>query len=153
MYIEGLLDKIKASCIPFIKELGYELIDVKMGRSSGRLVVSFLVDHASGGISISECADINDKLSALFNRENILGDSYVIDVSSPGVDRALVERRDFLRARGRRVMVFLKEKTEGKTEVEGIVNSVDECCLFLDVRGNIEKINFDNIFKAKQVIE
>ncbi len=153
MYIEGLLDKIKAVCIPFINELGFELVDVKIGTLSGRLVISFLVDYATGGISISECADINDKLSALFDREGILEGGYTIDVSSFGVDRALVEKRDFLRARGRNVRVFLKEKREGKVELEGVVNSVDECCLFLDVRDNIEKINFDNIIKAKQVIE
>ena len=76
-----------------------------------------------------------------------------MEVSSPGVDRPLATKKDFLRVIGRRLKVFLHKPVRKKLEVEGRLERVEGESAFLDLGDKIEEITLDKIHKAKQVIE
>lgn len=153
MQNKEILNKINEKIGPYANSLGYEVIDSALFRTSGKMVLRLLVDRSRGGISLEECSSLNEQIGVFLDAENILGTSYVLEVSSPGIDRELRTEKDFLRVCGRRVRVFLKEPLNSKIEKLGIVESVDGGSLFLDSNGVIEKISINKINKAKQVIE
>jgi ribosome maturation factor RimP len=152
-YAQETLEKIKNTVCDFIKASGYELIDAALRKVSGALNLKFLVDRPAGGISLRECAVLNAQLGALLDKENILDEQYILEVSSPGVDRPLLEERDFLRAKGRHIRVFLSETHDGKIEWEGIVGQVNEGVLSLSSGDAVKSIPLCKIKKAKQVIK
>lgn len=158
---DELLDKIKQVVQGYIEGLGYELVDLGLSKTRGNITLRILTDKPKGGINLKECADLNQGLSAILDRENTLGGSYVLEVSSPGIDRPLTSRKDFLRAGERQIRVVLSEPIEGKYEITGIITKVEDDSLFLDSgkkiidgeRGRTIKIPLNKIKKAKQVIK
>lgn len=152
-YAQEALGKIKNAVCDFIEASGYELIDASLRKVSGVLNLQFLVDRPAGGISLRECAVLNAQLGALLDKDNILDDRYILEVSSPGVDRPLLGERDFLRAKGRCVRVILREPHDGKIEWEGTIGQVNEGILSLSSGDAAKSIPLCKIKKAKQVIK
>lgn len=151
-YTEEILEKIKGATLGAIKDAGYEMVEVTLRKVSGALTLRFLIDKPNGGISIAECAALNERLSRLLDTENILEERYVLEVSSPGIDRPLINEKDFLRVLGRPIRVFLKEPLKEKIEYAGALESVKDNFLFLNTEKATLKIPLDKIKKAKQVI-
>jgi ribosome maturation factor RimP len=146
-YTDELLDKIRQMTAAHLSGAGYELVDASLSVSRAGIALRFLVDRPSGGISLAECVALNEELGALLDKENVI-ESYTLEVSSPGIDRPLVNEKDFLRVLGRRIRVFLKEPLAGKIEYEGTLENVKENSVFL----SSGEIPLDKIRKAKQVI-
>lgn len=147
-----LIDKIRQITREYINNLGLELIDLSLFKAQGRLIMRFLVDKSAGGITLSECALLNERLSGLLDEQELIDQEYVLEVFSPGVDRALTEKSDFVRVCGRKVRIFLCGPIEKKTEIEGMISEVGDEFLSLKTNESIVKIPFNKIKKAKQVI-
>lgn len=128
------------------------MADVNFSKTKRGLILRFLVDKPTGGISLQECGRLNERLSELLDTENMIEGSYALEVSSPGVDRPLYSEKDFLRVCGRRVKIFFNEPVDKKLEIEGVVDEVKDTVVFLRQGGRIIKIPLDKIKKAKQVI-
>ena len=156
MYRDELLSNIKQLTEPYINRRNYEIVDLTLFRSKEDLRLRFLVDKPKGGIAIWECAVLNEGLNRFLAEADIIREDYSLEVSSPGVDRPLETEKDFLRVSQRAVKVFLNESMKGKTEIEGIVDDVQNNCLILRVgiaQSNVPiKIPLTQIKKAKQVI-
>lgn len=149
---DELLSKIEQAAGEYIKGSGYDLVEASFSKAKRGLSVRFLIDKPAGGISLEECSKLNEGLSEVLDRENIIEGSYMLEVSSPGVDRPLATEKDFLRVLGRWVRVFLQEPVRGRMDWEGIVDKVQDNFLFLRTDRNIETIALPKIKKAKQVI-
>jgi ribosome maturation factor RimP len=101
------------------------LVDVEIrGGDTPEVWVS--VDAEDRGVNMDECAEISNELSFLLDAHDIFSGRYRINVSSPGLDRPLVDRRQYPKNVGRKAS-FKFETTEGeKTEVEGVLQEVSE---------------------------
>ena len=150
--MDKLLDKIKQAIEPYISNMGYEMADLSLSRTKNGWILRFLVDRPAGGISIQECAVLNEGLGGLLDKESILEEGYSLEVSSPGIDRPLVTKKDFLRIYGRWIRVFLNEPIKGKVEMEGILEAVKGDFLYLKSGKEIVEVSLDKVKKAKQVI-
>jgi ribosome maturation factor RimP len=76
-----------------------------------------------GGVDLDDCAQVSRGLSALLDRENLIRQSFVLEVSSPGVERPLVEEDDFRRYIGHMVSVYTQEPFAGYTRFSGILTA------------------------------
>jgi ribosome maturation factor RimP len=89
--------------------LGYELVEVHWGGSGRRPLLKLRIDRPDSrpgsGVTVDECATVSRALEPWLDAHGAVGEKYVLEVSSPGVDRPLVRRRDFDRFRGERVAV------------------------------------------------
>ncbi len=150
--MEYLLDRIKQLVAPLLESMNIDLVELKMQRQNRQVFLRFLVDKPiGGGISVDECAQLNETISQLFDRENFIQESFVIEVSSPGLDRPLVTIKDFIRATGKDVMIFLKEKVQGKIELSGKIASVKDNVIIVDIEGQELEIPLEKINKAKYI--
>jgi ribosome maturation factor RimP len=131
---------------------GLELIELICRRQGRDQVLKVLADRPEGGISLGECAQLNRELGAMLNELGILQEGYILEVSSPGLDRPLHSRSDFLRCKNKKVKFFLKELVEGKIEWDGLITEVDEDNVYINTVVKPLIIPLVKINKAKQLI-
>ncbi len=120
-----LLDELRKTCLPLLSKQGIELVELGIARERGSLVLRFLVDKA-GGITLDECARLNQEISRLLDAQDIVQESCVLEVSSPGLDRPLRSTRDFQRCLGQLVKIVLHQPVSGQNVWIAIIDSVDE---------------------------
>lgn len=107
-----------------VGELGYEVVELRWGGSGRRPMLKLRIDRPDtvpgGGVTVDECASVSRALESWLDEHEGLSERYVLEVSSPGVDRPLVRSRDFERFKGEHVAVSGKEVLLGKaTRLEG----------------------------------
>lgn len=91
---------------PMLDEKGFELVDVEYVREAGENHLRFYIDKP-GGITIDDCEIINRQMSDLLDDKDIVGEAYILEVSSPGLGRPLKKDKDFERSIGEEVDVRL----------------------------------------------
>lgn len=146
-------EEIKRIILPVLEEMQTELVELKLVKGPGGLILKLLVDKDKGGINLDECAQINKKIGEILDCQDIIKNKYILEASSPGLDRPLKTKNDFLRCMDRRVKFFLKENIEGKLEIDGQVLDADEETVEVNAQGKNLRIPFSKINKAKQLIE
>jgi ribosome maturation factor RimP len=107
-----------------VEDLGFELVEIRWGGSGRRPMLKLRIDRPDSipgeGVTVDDCAVVSRALEAWLDDHAELSDRYVLEVSSPGVDRPLVRARDFERFRGEHVAVKGKDVLLGKaTRLEG----------------------------------
>lgn len=148
----GITEELKNIIQPVLDEENIELVELNYFRTRNSSLVRLLVDRRDGGIKLGDCARLNQKIGDILDSIDVLKERYVLEVSSPGLDRPLKTKNDFLRCIKRNVKFFLIEVINGKIEIEGIVNNVEDDKVILDIKDGVLVIPFINIAKAKQVI-
>ena len=89
------------------------------------------IDKA-GGIEIDDCQALSERLEKVLDEKDIIRDSYILEVSSPGLDRQLKKPRDFVREQGKKVDVTLYAPREGKKLLVGELTGFDGDAIELD---------------------
>ncbi len=144
--------RVKERVTPCLERAGYVLVDLRLYRDQiGRRVLEVLADRPDGGITLGECGTLNREIGALLEREGVLMDRCLLDVSSPGTDRPMTLPADFRRARGRRIRVFLSAPVAERIEYCGILDDVGADAIRLALEDTTIDITYDKINKAKQV--
>jgi ribosome maturation factor RimP len=126
---------------------GLALYDVEVTSERGRTILRVLVDRVVDepqpeavtiddetqpeGVTINECVDLSRELSLLLDAEDAVGVQYVLEVSSPGVERQLTKAHHFVRAVGEQVLLILNAEHEGRTSYEGVLEDVHDDLLEL----------------------
>ena len=90
-----------------------------------------------GGIDIEDCQALSEKLEAELDKRDIVPDSYILEVSSPGIDRILCKPRDFTREQGKKVDVTLYAPRDGKKLIVGELTGFDGEAIELDGKDQI----------------
>lgn len=90
-----------------------------------------------GGIDIEDCQALSEKLEAELDKRDIVPDSYILEVSSPGIDRILRKPRDFTREQGKKVDVTLYAPRDGKKLIVGELTGFDGEAIELDSKDKI----------------
>jgi len=107
------------------------------------------VDAEERGVNMDECAEISNEISFLMDAHDIFSGKYRINVSSPGLSRPLVDRRQYPKNKGRKAKVKYKEKGE-YCNVEGILQEIreDEIIIELEDESTLA-VGFDNLVETK----
>jgi len=118
-----IADKAWALTEPVCAELGLQLVEIDYRKHESRWVLAILVDKV-GGVAVSDLSELSSQLNPLLDLEGFIPNRYVLEVSSPGVMRALKSPDDFRRFSGRRAKVFLSEMVENRKRFVGIIQDV-----------------------------
>ena len=87
-----------------LASLGMELVDIEYKREGRTMVMRIYIDKP-GGVNLDDCADVNRELSAILDVDDVVPDRYLLEVSSPGLNRPLTKEADYLRYPGRLVKI------------------------------------------------
>ncbi|MFC1667363.1 ribosome maturation factor RimP [Candidatus Omnitrophota bacterium] len=148
-----MIDKIKEIIEPVLQEEAAELIDIIYRKEANGRVLRLLVDK-EGGIVLSDCVRLNERISHVLDESDLITENYVLEVDSPGVDRWFNAKRDYDRAKGRMVRVTLKEAIMDKKEYIGRLQEVSDDLIKVDVKKKgVLEILFEKIIRARQEVE
>ncbi len=139
--VRGIVD-------PVITGSGYELVDVEYVRGPGGMVLRLIIDKP-GGVTINDCADVSHLVGDLLDVEDPVPGSYNLEVSSPGINRPLKRPGDFERFAGQKVYVQTSEPIEGRRRFKGILIGIDQGEISVEIDGEVWKIPFDHISRAR----
>jgi ribosome maturation factor RimP len=126
--------------------MGYELVDWESSARSG--LVRVFIDKPAG-IDVEDCARVSNHLTHLFAAEQF---SYErLEVSSPGLDRALKKSGDFVRFAGAEVKLTLRESVDNARRIKGVLRGVEGDCVHVDTEAGRRVIALANIDRARLV--
>src|SRR5215472_10399291 len=112
------VEVIRAMAERVARSEGLYLVDVELKGGRSNTLLRVYIDRP-GGISHSGCQLVSEQLSAMLDVEDPFPGSYMLEVSSPGLDRELRRQSDFEHFAGRRARLVLREPVDGQTVVEG----------------------------------
>ncbi|MGQ4806825.1 Ribosome maturation factor RimP [Candidatus Entotheonellaceae bacterium PAL068K] len=130
MYRDVLFQSVTGLVETLLRAQGFELVELQLQQRPGRWLVRVFVDREDG-IALEDCRRLSLEIGHVFDMEAIIPASYVLEVSSPGLDRPLRTARDFRRQSQRLVTVFLHVPLMGQTQYTGRVAEVDDTHLVL----------------------
>ncbi len=106
---------------PVVKAHGLELVDASIRHGAGRVQVQLVLDTPAGDgrVLVDQCAAVSREVGHGLDAADLVGGSYTLEVSSPGVDRMLGREADFERVLGRRVKVETREPMQGRRHFKG----------------------------------
>lgn len=108
MLKEGNITKLTSIAEQVLNSFQYDLVDLEV-RSEGRKLVLCLYIDKTGGVTLDDCAEVSREFSAVLDAEDMVSERYVLEVSSPGLNRPLKKLADFSHSIGKLVRI----KTEG----------------------------------------
>lgn len=128
---DPLVASLEAYAGPLLADLGMELVEVQFRREGPGWVLRFFIDR-EGGVTVDDCATVSREISAYLEAEDCIDHAYVLEVSSPGLERPLKRPQDFIRFAGRRVRVRLREDLgHGKVVLGTLLGLEDDAMVLL----------------------
>ncbi len=162
--MEELIERVRAVAAPLASAEGLDLVEVAVRGSGPSRLVRVAVDR-KGGVDLARCEALSRRLAGELDGLAALDAGYRLDVGSPGVDRPLVDRRDFDRVEGRAVLVHraaadraadpdahrdTHRDAQRTIEVRGTVRAAEDDAVVLDVDGADVRVPYPEIVKATQ---
>ena len=122
---ESYESRVEAFLLPLMEENNFELVDVEYVKEAGTWYLRAYIDK-EGGIAVDDCEVISRALSDWLDKEDFIDDSYILEVSSPGLGRPLKKEKDFVRSMGKDVDVRLYRQLNKQKEFTGALSAYDE---------------------------
>ena len=128
---------------------GFELVDLELHRGK-RMILRLFIDriHSDEGVTISDCSKVSKLLGPAIEVEELIESAYVLEVSSPGVDRPLKKAKDFIRFRGQPARLSTRDAVDGRTFFQGTIAEANLETVTIDVSGEWIEIPYANVTKA-----
>jgi ribosome maturation factor RimP len=146
--VSKVAEKILPLAEPLAESLGLELVDVEFVKEGGNYILRILVDR-EGGVTHKDCESLSSLLGDELDKVDPIEESYLMEVSSPGIERPLKKEGDFLRFAGSRVRVNLYSSLDGKKSVKGMLRGMEENLILVeDEDNNLVRIPLAQVAKA-----
>jgi ribosome maturation factor RimP len=139
---------------PYVRDAGFDLIEVQSGREQSGWVVRMFIDRpqgTEGAVSHEDCERVSRDVSAALDVADIIPHAYQLEVSSPGLDRPLRRERDFARFVGESARVRLVEGVEGRRNFSGKILGAHDGLAEIECDGRSYQLPVDDIAKANLV--
>ena len=122
--------KVESLMQEILQDSDFELVDVEYVKERDWYLRIF-VDKV-GGIDLDDCKILSEKLGEILDKESVIEGSYILEMSSPGLDRVLKKDRDFEREVGKKIDVALYAPIDGKKNFTGVLEYRDKDFLKLE---------------------
>ncbi|MER2510304.1 MAG: ribosome maturation factor RimP [Amaricoccus sp.] len=143
--------RLAAIITPSIEGLGFELVRIRL-MSGKRATLQIMAERPEGGIEVDDCARISRSVSAVLDVEDPISGEYVLEVSSPGIDRPLTRLKDFERYDGYEVKLETSELIDGRRRFKGALRGVEGREVLIEIPEGTIGLDFDWLTDAKLVL-
>ena len=144
-YVEQTVEKLAEE---LLADTGLELVDVEYVKEKDWYLRVYI--DKPEGIDIEDCQALSEKLEKELDEKNVVPDSYILEVSSPGLDRVLKKEKDFVREAGKMVDVSLYEPLDGSKQITGKLIGCEDNALKLE---ELEPIDMKKIAQVRLHID
>ena len=140
---------------PVIEGLGFELVRIRLMGGATR-ILQIMADKPEGGIEVDHCGDISTAVSAVLDVEDPIEENYVLEVSSPGIDRPLTRLKDFEMWKGWEARIETTELIDGRRRFKGTLGGVEGEEVLIEIEDGKETVTiglqFDWLSDAKLIL-
>jgi len=153
----SVVDRVQDVVTPILWALGLELVEVVYLGQGSRSVVRVLIDKPDG-VTVSDCEQAHKALGPALDVADPIPHAYMLEVSSPGLDRPFTRLQDYQRALGKDVNLKLRQPLNGQWRVTGRLEQADDQSILLAIsagkrESRMQAIDREQIAEAKLVIK
>lgn len=121
---QSVESRVEELMLSIIENSDFELVDVQYVKEGPNWYLRIFIDRPEG-IVLDDCEYISKKLEALLDEKDFIKNSYILEVSSPGIERPLKYDKDFIRFAGKMVIVNTYKPINGKKSFKGLLQGLD----------------------------
>ena len=152
-----LKDKVAEIIKPDLEAMSIELVDAEVSGFSGKPLVRLYIDRIGETsdqctLKVEDCEKVTRSVQRLLDVENVFPGNYVLEVSSPGLERSLNKISEYNRFKGKLSKIILKKEGPNSCFV-GRITNIDNDEIVFDVDGHERKVNIADIKKANLKFE
>src|ERR1700682_4569278 len=139
---------------PAVEAAGYRLVRLRL-MGGKRKTLQIMAERPDGQMDVEDCAKLSRLISEVLEAADPISDEYVLEVSSPGIDRPLTAESDFARFAGHEARVELTEGLDGRKRFKGLLIGLDDHDVLMELRDEGEthrvRLRASDIAEAKLV--
>lgn len=136
---ESYEQKTESLLEPIITRYGFELVDVEYIKEGGQWYLRVYIDKP-GGITVDDCEAVSREFSDILDEKDYIEDSYIFEVSSPGLGRPLKKEKDFQRSLGEEVEIKTYRAIDRQKEFTGILKDYDKNTVTIEYEDGTEQV-------------
>ena len=121
-----------------MEENNFELVDVEYVKEAGTWYLRAYIDK-EGGFTVDDCEMVSRRLSDWLDKEDFIDDSYILEVSSPGLGRPLKKEKDYKRSVGKLIDIKLYKPVDKCKEFTGVLDSYDKDTVTIKMDDDTQK--------------
>lgn len=144
-------ETVRALVEPLAHDIDVDVVDVQVQGSGTRQLVRVIVDR-KGGVDLATCQRLSKRLSSQLDELDPIPGRYALEVTSPGVDHPLSDRRAFERVEGRSVLIHHDAGDGRVLQVRGRVRAADDDAVVLTTEADQMRVPYEEIVKATQCL-
>ena len=159
-----IIDIINQSVVPVIEKMGYEVVEAEYVKKLDKEMHLIIYIHSDAGVTLDDCEKVNNAIEGLLDElDPTEGKQYILDISSPGLDRVFKTERDFIRNAGKEIEVNLyaptnffpdDKKSKGSKHYEGVLTGlINGNVVFKGFDGRQYSIPFKSVAAVRQLIK
>jgi ribosome maturation factor RimP len=145
-------DKLQEVIAPVVTSMGYEFVGIEYQNRPKNSLLRVFID-AEQGVTVDDCARVSRQLSAVLDVEDPITGNYMLEISSPGLDRLLFTLEQYQRFVGSKVQIKLGVPMNGRRKFRGRMQAVEGDEVVLVVDDQEFRLSFDNIEQARVIPE
>ncbi|MCM1282172.1 MAG: ribosome maturation factor RimP [Roseburia sp.] len=142
---------MEALITPILDRMDFELVDAEYVKEGGTYYLRAYIDK-EGGITVNDCEAVAREMNDILDAEDFIPDSYVFEVSSPGLGRPLKKEKDYLRNMEKEVEIRTYRPIEGSKEFYGILKACDKESVTIADDGRERKFAKSEIALIRQAV-
>ncbi|HEX4046397.1 MAG TPA: ribosome maturation factor RimP [Elusimicrobiota bacterium] len=143
--------EIETLIAPLVEQEGGEIVDLQWRREGHQWILRLFIDKPDG-VTLDDCAYYSDRVGAFLDEKNAIEQSYVLEISSPGLDRVIKKDKDFEKFAGKHVKLRIKIAENGQRRFAGILKGLQEDKVAVQVgetlktfdRRNVDEVRLDD---------
>jgi ribosome maturation factor RimP len=151
--VRAIAGRVAASC-------GLEVFDIQFRREASGMVLRVQIDRpgpaatAEESVSVEDCATISRDLSAILDVDDVVPTAYVLEVSSPGLDRPLTRAGDYERFAGRSAKLVMKQPVDGQGYFKGTLRGMEDGNVLIEAEDHrMHRVPLDLITRANLEVD
>ncbi|MBW1714300.1 MAG: ribosome maturation factor RimP [Deltaproteobacteria bacterium] len=144
-----IVHEVSSVAEPLLDSRGMEMVETEFLSEKGRWILRVFIDR-EGGVTLDDCAGVSRELGDIIEAKNIIGHPYVLEVSSPGLNRPLKKKRDFIQSIDKTVKVTMSQPINNRRNFTGRLVDVREAMIHLLLDDtNVVELPLEGIDRAR----
>ncbi len=148
----NIIERVEGFISPLLADMGIELVEIQFRREGHGWVLRLFIDR-QGGVTLENCTAVSREVSRYLEVEDPIEQAYHLEVSSPGLERPLKKKDDYIRFSGRRARVKMQEKIDDQRVFIGTLKGVEEDDVVLSIEGQLHYFPLAGISRARLILE
>lgn len=147
--MESKTEQLEKAVEPLVEQESAELVDLTFAKEGPKWVLRVYIDKP-GGFTLDDCEYFSNRIGALLDETDLITQSYVLEVSSPGLDRVIKKEKDFQRFSGKTVKLRLKSPQGGQRNFKGTLRGWKDGNVLVEVKpGETREFSFPLIDEVR----